>query len=145
MYKHLLIATDGSELAQRAVDHGLALAKALNAKVTVVMVTEAWTAVFAGEMGMPFPIEDYDKGCAEGAAQILAGVAQAAKRSDVACATLHVKDQFPAEGIAETAKLRSCDLIVMASHGRRGFSRFLLGSQTNNVVTHSSVPVLVCR
>ena len=70
---------------------------------------------------------------------------QIAKQTGVTCETLHVKDQFPAEGIIETAKARGCDLIVMASHGRRGFARLLLGSQANKVVTHSTVPVLICR
>ncbi len=68
-----------------------------------------------------------------------------ATKQGIACDTLHVKDRVPAEGIVETAKARSCDLIVMSSHGRRGLSRVLLGSQANNVVTHSSVPVLICR
>jgi nucleotide-binding universal stress UspA family protein len=68
-----------------------------------------------------------------------------ARKADLSCATVHVKDQFPAEGILETARKSNCDLIVMASHGRRGLSRLLLGSQTTKVLTHSSVPVLVCR
>ena len=61
------------------------------------------------------------------------------------CETLHVKNQFPAEGIIEAAKAQGCDLIVMASHGRRGLSRLLLGSQANRVVTQSTIPVLICR
>jgi nucleotide-binding universal stress UspA family protein len=145
MYKHLLIATDGSELARKAVEHGLALAKALNAKITAVTVTEPWTALVAGDVPVAFPIEEYESGCAASAAQLLSVAADLAKRSGVACETLHVKDQFPAEGIIDTAKARGCDLIVMASHGRRGFSRLLLGSQANKVVTLSSVPVLICR
>jgi nucleotide-binding universal stress UspA family protein len=63
----------------------------------------------------------------------------------VACDTLHVKDQYPAEGIVEAAQARGCDLIVMASHGRRGLSKLLLGSQATRVLTHTDVPVLVCR
>lgn len=145
MYKHLLIATDGSELAQKAVDQGLELAKAIGAKATAVTVTEPWIAVAPGEMAIAFPVEDYDRGVAENAARIIAGVDAAAKQHGVACGTLHVKDQFPAEGILETAAAHGCDLIVMASHGRRGISRLLLGSQANTVVTRSSVPVLICR
>ncbi len=145
MYKHLLIATDGSDLAQRAVDQGLALAKTLNAKATVVFVTESWVTKVPGETGMTFPINDYEKGCAESAKAILGAVAELAKEQGVACETKHVRDQFPADGIIAAAKSNECDLIVMASHGRRGLSRLLLGSQANQVVTHSSVPVLIVR
>lgn len=145
MYKHILIATDGSDLALKAVDQGLALAKALNAKVTAITATEPWTSVASGEMAMAFPIDEYEKGCAEGAARILGAVSQSADKAGVACQSVHVKDRSAAEGIIETAKSRGCDLIVMASHGRRGLSRLLLGSQANNVVTHSAVPVLICR
>ena len=145
MYKNLLIATDGSELAQKAVQQGLALAKALGAKVTAVTVTEHWASLISGDVGMAFPIEDYEPGCAANAAKILAGVSGLAKTIGIACETVHVKDQMPAEGIIDCARKLGSDLIVMASHGRRGVSRLLMGSQANNVVTHSTVPVLICR
>lgn len=145
MYKHILIATDGSELALKAVDQGLALAKALNAKATAITATASWASIATGEMGLAFPIEEYEKGCAEGAAKILDAVAKRADAAGITCQMLHVKDKFAADGIIETAQSRGCDLIVMASHGRRGLSRLLLGSQANSVVTHSTVPVLICR
>ena len=145
MYKHLLIATDGSDLASKAVEQGLALAKALDANVTALTATESWTTIATGDMGMAFPVEDYEKGCADNAAKILGAVSKLADQAGVRCQTVHVKDRFAAEGIIETAKSRGCDLIVMASHGRRGISRLLLGSQANHVVTHSTVPVLICR
>lgn len=145
MYKHLLIATDGSELAAKAVEQGLALAKKLGAKATAITVTEPWVAMVTGEMVIAFPAEEYEAGCAANAERILSRVAEVADKTGVACETLHVRDQFPAEGILATAKARGCDLIVMASHGRRGVARVLLGSQANKVVTHSSVPVLICR
>lgn len=145
MYKHLLIATDGSELATRAVAQGLALAKALAAKVTVVTVTEPWTAVVAGEMVAAFPVDEYEKGCAANAARILGAAAEMSRTAGVTCETLHVKERFPAEGIIEAAKTGGCDLIVMASHGRRGIGRLLLGSQAISVLTHSALPVLICR
>ena len=148
MYKHVLIATDGSELAQKAETTGLTLAKALGAQVTVVTVTEPWEALSMAalaERGMPNPVADYDECMAAAANRILFGVQQTAKKGGMACATLHVKDRHPAEGIIETAKERGCDLIVVASHGRKGLSRMLLGSQTTKVVTLSTVPVLVCR
>ena len=145
MYKNILIAIDGSDLALKAVDHGLALAKALDAKVIAMTATESWTSTAFGEMPMAFPIEDYEKGCADGAAMILSAVTKRADQAGVSCQLLHVKDHHPADGIIETANLKGCDLIVMASHGRRGLSRLLLGSQANAVVTHSTVPVLICR
>lgn len=145
MYTHILVATDGSELAQKAVDHGTALAKALGAKLTIITVSEPWAAIAPGEVGMAFPIEDYEKGAADNAARILTAASAAAKAGGVTCATQHVKDRFPAEGIIEASKTLNADLIVMASHGRRGVSRLLLGSQANRVVTHSDVPVLICR
>lgn len=145
MYKRILIATDGSELAQKGVQHGLTLAKALGATATVVTATEPWTAVVAGDMGIAFPIDDYEKACAANAARILTGASALAKDLGVSCETQHAKDTFPADGIVETAKRLDCDLIVMASHGRRGVSRLILGSQANKVVTHSTVPVLIVR
>jgi nucleotide-binding universal stress UspA family protein len=144
MYKHLLIATDGSELAGKAVATGLQLAKALGAKATAVTVTEAWAAMVPGEGAFVFPVEEYEKAAARNAARILADVAAQAQKLGVPCETVHVTE-FPAEGIILTAKDKGCDLIVMASHGRRGLSRVLLGSQAVRVLTHSTVPVLICR
>jgi nucleotide-binding universal stress UspA family protein len=145
MFKHILIATDGSELAQKGVDQGLALAKALGAKVTAVTVTEPLTAMLVGEAAIALPIDEFEKAASAGAAKILAGVSVSAAKAGVACEPLYVKEQYPAEGIVEAAKARGCDLIVMASHGRRGLSKLLLGSQATRVLTHSDVPVLVCR
>ncbi len=144
MYKHILIATDGSELAGKAVIAGLALAKTLNAKVTAINATEPWTAMVVGEAALAFPVEEYEKGAAESAAKILSEVSAAAQKQSVPCETVHVND-FPAEAIIETAKARGCDLIVMSSHGRRGLARVFLGSQAIRVLTMSTVPVLVCR
>ncbi len=145
MYKHILIATDGSELARKAADHGLALAAALGTKVTAITVTEPWEAVVVAEAAVVFSPEHYDESVAASAANILSDVRDAAKQRGVACETLHVKDQFPSEGIVDTAKRLGCDLIVMGSHGRRGMVRLLLGSQANRVVTHSTIPVLIYR
>lgn len=145
MFKNILIATDGSALAQKGVDQGLALAKALGAKVLIVTVSEPWTSYVSGEMAISFPVQDYEDQVVANAKKVLSGLADAASKLGVSCETLHVKDKVPAEGIVETAKARGCDLIVMSSHGRRGLSRVLLGSQANNVVTHSAVPVLICR
>lgn len=145
MYKHILIATDGSDLAQRAVEQGLGLAKLAQAKVTVVTVTEPWTAAVSGEWAVAFPVEEYEKASAANAAKVLEGVQKTAASLGVTCDGVHVQDQYPAEGIVEEAKARDCDLIVMSSHGRRGIAKFVLGSQATRVLAHTSVPLLICR
>ena len=145
MYKHILIATDGSALAGKAVDTGLSLASQLGAKVTMVSATEPWSAL-VGEAApaFSFPVEDYEKAAAENALRILADAAASAGAKRVPCVTAHVSG-FPADAIIEAAKAHGCDLIVMASHGRRGVARLLLGSQAARVVALSSIPVLICR
>lgn len=145
MYKHILIATDGSDIAQKAVTQGLALAKPLGARVTAVYVTEPWVAVAPGEVAMAFPVKEYEDSVVANAARILSAVEQEAKAAGVPCSTLHVKDQFPAEGIIDAAEKQGCDLVVMSSHGRRGLMRMLLGSQATKVLTGSTIPVLICR
>lgn len=150
MYTHILIATDGSELAQRGVDHGLSLAKDLGARVTILTATEpfpfrASAGVAAGWVPGPDDFSVYEKGQKENADKLLAEVKSAADKMGVAADTVHVPDLHPAEAIVQTAKAKDCNLIVMASHGRRGLGRLLLGSQTSEVVTYSSVPVLVVR
>ena len=148
MYKHILIATDGSELARKAEIQGLELAKDLKAAATAVTVTESWSSLeLAGraERGAMHPIEDYETLAMASAARILARVSETAKTTGVACDIVHAKEQHPAEGIIATANAKGCDLIVMASHGRRGLQRLLLGSQANEVLAHSSIPVLICK
>ncbi len=145
MYTHLLIATDGSELGQKAVDQGLALAKALGARVLGVHVTAPWTAIAIGEIATSLPPENYERGAADAAQNILAELAMRAKAAGVVCETLHVHDRLPAQGILEAASEHGIDLIVLSSHGRSGFARLLLGSEANEVVSKSTVPVLICR
>ena len=145
MFKRLLIATDGSALAGKAVATGLTLAKQLGAEVVAVMATEPWTAMTNGEgLAFDFPIQEYEMDRSEHAKRILADVRKNAEERGVLCETVHSID-FSSEGILATAKAKDCDLIVMASHGRRGISRLLLGSQATRVVTLSPIPVLVCR
>ena len=144
MFTHMLIATDGSELSELAVDKGLELAKTASARVTVVTATEPPPIVGSFETSLAFPTDQYEKGATELASKRLALVAQKAQSLNVNCDTVHLKDERPAEGILRVAKERNCDLIVMSTHSRRGFSRILLGSQANKVVSHSHVPVLVC-
>jgi nucleotide-binding universal stress UspA family protein len=124
------------------------VAKKLGASVTAVTVTEPWETLSMAalaERGIPNPVADYEEQMSAAANRVLFVVSAAAKKLAVACATLHVKDKHPADGIIEAAKERACDVIVMASHGRRGISRVLLGSQATKVVTLSAVPVIVWR
>jgi nucleotide-binding universal stress UspA family protein len=148
MYQNILIATDGSELGSKAVTHGVTLAKRLNAPVTMVTVTEAWSALELSRLarhGAKNPIFQYEEMAAAAATNILGKAKQIADSQGVRCDTVHVQDRHPAEGIIATAKDKGCDLIVMASHGRRGIDRILLGSQANEVLTHSKVPALIVR
>ena len=146
MYKNILISTDGSEVAQKGIDQGLALAKSLGAKVTIVTVTERFP-VYAGPHWIPGPAEiaDYDARQAEAATAYLADAKAAADRVGVEAETVHVPEAMPAEAIVATASKQQCDIIVMASHGRRGLRRLLLGSQTAEVLVSSPVPVLVIK
>jgi nucleotide-binding universal stress UspA family protein len=145
MYKHILLPTDGSELAQKAVRQGLVLAKLLNASVTAVTVTSPWPVGEVGGMMVSSPIAQYDSAVAKEAGRVLAAVSDLAAELGVACTTVHVPNQYPAEGIIEQANAKGCDLIVMASHGRRGIAKFVLGSQATRVLAHSTIPVLICK
>jgi nucleotide-binding universal stress UspA family protein len=145
MYKHILIPTDGSELSKKAVDQGTQLAKALNAKVTAITVSAPFH-VFATEPGMvtDTPAE-YKKRIAALTAKYLKVATDAAAAAGVPCDAVEVEHEHPYQAIIDTAKKRGCDAIVMASHGRRGISAVVLGSETVKVLTHSNVPVVVVR
>lgn len=148
MYKHILIATDGSELAAKGLAHGSQLAKSVGAQVTVVTVTEMWSAFEMASLargGGHNIIEDFEAAADKGADRILDAAVKIVEAAGIDPKTIHVKDSHPAEGILQAAKDNGCDLIVMASHGRRGIGRLLLGSQAAEVVSHSEVPVLVVR
>jgi nucleotide-binding universal stress UspA family protein len=145
MYKHILIATDGSELAQKAVRQGLELANRLGAKVTALTVTEPWPVAMADGMVISNPIDEYERAMAQEASRRLDRVSEPARELGVACERVHQADEYPAEGIVEQANAKGCDLIVMASHGRRGIAKLVLGSQATRVLTHSAIPVLICK
>ena len=138
MYTHILIPTDGSELAGKAVQHGVALAKRIGAKVSMLTV-------------LPPPMITADREVTEirkasmqkHAEEILGAVAKQA--AGVACEMIQVEHEHPYQAIIDTADLKGCDLIVMASHGRRGISAIVLGSETVKVLTHCKIPVLVYR
>jgi nucleotide-binding universal stress UspA family protein len=143
MFRHILIATDGSDLAGKAVATGLNLAKTLAAKVTFIAVTEPRTHL--APVFLPPILTEDDEALKRAAEAVLAGASAEAAKFNIACTTVHVPNAFPAESILNEAKARDCDVIVMASHGRRGLARLVLGGETLRVLTHSTIPVLVCR
>jgi nucleotide-binding universal stress UspA family protein len=138
MYRHILIATDGSELSMQAVAHGVALAKAVNARMTGPF------HVLEPALLADTP-ETYRARMATLAAKHLEAVQEAAAASAVSCDVVHVEHDQPYQAIIDTAGKNGCDLIVMASHGRRGLAAIVLGSETVKVLTHSTIPVLVCH
>ncbi len=150
MYANILLSTDGSEVATRGVKNGIDLAKALNAKVTIITVTEPFPFEYgSGHAGgwIPSP-EEFDRFNAaskERAGKVLDEARTMAEQVGISAELLHIANAHPATAIIETAKSRGCDLIVMASHGRRGLRKLLLGSQTSEVLVDGSVPVLVVR
>ncbi len=145
MYRHILIATDGSEVGDKAIHQGIEVAKRFGAKVTIVKVTEMWSALDVAGRDAMTRIESYEKAARDAAEAILAKAKAAADNAGVACTTKHVPDRVPAEGIVATAESEGCDMIVMGSHGRRGLNKLLLGSQAQNVLTHTKKPVLIAR
>jgi len=148
MYERILIATDGSELAGKGLTHGLALAQALRVPVVLLTVTEPWMPAFDDAMALsadPALQQEYREGCAHSAQRILDNAVAQATSAGVACETVHVPDGFPSEAIVKAAVDHGAGLVVMASHGRSGLGRVLLGSQTQAVLAKSTVPVLVVR
>ena len=148
MYSRILIATDGSQLANKAVEHGLQLASSLKATAIIVTVTEIWNTVdTAGgsEEWQHDVLVAYESAAEQSAQAILDEATERAKSLGVTCESHHLRDRRPAEGIMEMAELEDCDLIVMASHGRRGVRKMLLGSETAAVISLSARPVLVLR
>jgi nucleotide-binding universal stress UspA family protein len=144
VYKNILLPTDGTEFCEKAVRHGVALAKLAGARVTGVTVTVPFSR-FVAPSFPPDMVEKLREIRCAAVKQILASVEETAKAAGVPCETVEVEDEHPHQGIISTAKTKGCDLIVMASHGRRGMSALLIGSETQKVVTHSIIPVLVCR
>ncbi|AVQ08732.1 TPA: universal stress protein [Xanthomonas vasicola pv. zeae] len=148
MYKRILIAIDASELSHRGLFQGLELAKATGAKVDIVTVSEPWAMGMYDAMGWSVGYEaspEYRTGREAAAEKILRPALELAAAANIKATSRHVLDRFAAEGIVQTAKDCNSDLIIMTSHGRRGMQRMLLGSQTVEVLTHSSIPVLVIR
>ena len=144
MYKHILIPTDGSERSAAAMRSGIDLAAAAGAKVTLLTVTPPLRA-FAFEPRVAVDEAGYEELAAQTADQRLRPWAAYARDKGVKAELRHVFMDPPAEAIVETARRKACDLVVMASHGLNGIGALLLGSETQKVLAHSKVPVLVHR
>jgi nucleotide-binding universal stress UspA family protein len=148
MYRHILIATDGSERAGKGVAQGFALARQLQARTTVLTVSEPINTGFDDALGwsaVATSLPDFQNAREEAARKVLDAVTAQAEQAGVEPQLLHVADRYAAEAIVDTAEREGCDLIVMASHGRRALGRLLLGSQTSEVLARCGVPVLVIR
>jgi len=147
MFKHILLPTDGSPASLRAAVAGIDLAKAVGARVTGFFAAPAPTPLVY-EHFVPvgyMPPEQHAEVIEKAARRYLGAIEQAAKAANVPCESVHQTSEFPWESILETAKRRKCDLIFMASHGRRGIAALLLGSETQKVLANSPIPVLVYR
>jgi nucleotide-binding universal stress UspA family protein len=145
LFRNILVATDGSDLAAKAVEQGVLFAKEIGAKITAVTVTEPFQLISVAPSQLEYTPIEYKKHAEAHAEKVLGTVSAAAKLAGVACDTLHVAHELVYQAIIEAATARRCDLIVMASHGRRGVSAVVLGSETVKVLTHSKIPVLVYR
>jgi nucleotide-binding universal stress UspA family protein len=147
VYKHLLVPTDGSPLSLKAARTAAALAAKLGARITAINVIAPFIPPVYNDSAIAYPqyftAAEYEAAMRKVAARATAKVAAAAGR--VKCDQLAIVGADAWEAIVKAARSRKCDLIVMASHGRRGIAGFLLGSETQKVLTHSKVPVLVCR
>ena len=148
MYKNILIATDGSKLAESAVSHGVSLAKSTGAKVVALIVEASFNVFNVPESQirqMPDAFAKHVEHVKQHATKALDYVASTAKMADVPCKTIQLEHDQPYQAIIDVANDKGCDLIVMASHGRSGISAVLLGSVTNKVLAHTKIPVLVCH
>lgn len=147
MFKKILIPTDGSELSRKAVQAGIQFASEIKAKVVGFYATEKYPVMVYGEYIPVEPIspEEFSR-LEEARAKALLGFIEAsATNAGVECATEFCESAQPYEEIIKLAQTHGCDLIFMASHGRRGLSALVLGSETNKVLTHSKIPVLIYR
>lgn len=145
MYHHILIPTDGSPLSTVAVEHSMDFARDANAKVTVLTVVSPFHVFSANAAELTDTRADYERRARMRAADILTDAQLKAKARGVPCEVEQVENDSPYDVIIRTADKRGCDLIAMASHGRRGVAAIVLGSETLKVLTHSKIPVLVYR
>jgi nucleotide-binding universal stress UspA family protein len=147
MYKSILVPTDGSRLSAQAVKTAVKLARTLSARVTGIYVIPPYVAPRYVE-GMSLGTvtsAGYREAVKREGGRALKAIESAARAAGVPCSSALLAAETPWEGVLKAAKAKRCDLVVMASHGRRGLSGLLLGSETHKVLTHSKIPVLVCR
>lgn len=146
MFKHILIATDGSSAAKRAATAGIALATRLGAKVTAFSAVEALPALAFESYALDQKtIKEFETHAHEVGARRVGAIGKLAKAAGVPFTALVAKAAIPYEGIIDAAKKHKCDVILMGSHGRRGVSRLLMGSVTQKVLAHTALPVFVFR
>ena len=147
MYKHILVPTDGSELSDKALDHALGLARALNARLTVFYASPEYPTpiVAEGLVLEPISLAEYESRANEQAQRILERTRARAEALGIACDVVHRIASVPWEAILDTAREVGADAITMASHGRRGLAALLLGSETQRVLIHTELPVIVVR
>ena len=145
MFKHILLPTDGSKLSEKAIKQCVRMAKALDAKVTVLHVMPKFhTFTYQVDM-LKTTRSEYEQTAAVRAQGYLEVARKSARAQGVACDVMKASSDQPFKEIIKAAGKKGCDVIVMASHGRRGIEGFLLGSETQKVLTHSKIPVLVYR
>lgn len=144
MFQRILVPTDGSDITQKAVQTSIELASSVNAKIYTICVKEPFPYSAISEM-QPTPPQEFFDAQERIAAKRVGAVAEACAAAGVECQTHTVEGLHPWEAIIDHACQMGCDLLVMASHGRRGVSALLLGSETQKVLTHSKIPVLVVR
>ena len=147
MFKHILVPTDGSQLSADTVKRAIIFAKESGAKITFFFAKPDYPVAFYGEGALidPTTPEKFAEMAEQQAQEILVAATQQAQAASVDCASVSVVSDVPYEAIIKATASAGCDLIFMASHGRRGFTGLLLGSETQKVLTHSKVPVLVYR
>jgi len=145
MIKNILIPSDGTELSSRAAAYGVALAKQLGAQVTAVTVTIPAEGIQIGDGALITNRAAYEERADANAKETLGIVSRLAEDAGVPCVAVHTRDEQPWHGILETATDKGVDLIVIASHGRRGLTALMIGSQTQKVAGHSKIPVLIYR
>jgi nucleotide-binding universal stress UspA family protein len=145
MFKHILLPTDGSELSERVIPKVVALAQSMSARLTGLIVFEPFHVFAANPLMVTDTDEVYRVNCERRAAQCLETIKRPAEAAGVDFDGVHVYSTQPYHTIITTAAAHGCDLICMASHGRRGVSALVLGSETLKVLTHSKIPVLVWR
>lgn len=149
MYERILVATDGSELADRGIDAAIELAKKAGGELFIVTVTSLMPSygivVGAEWAASPGAFDDFRKEMDEGAKKILEGALNKAKKASVKAKGIHAENQLAAAGIVDAANEHNVSLIVIASHGRRGVNRLILGSQAAEVIAMSERPVMVIK